>query len=299
MNHIELLIRMLPWLVAHPGVPPETVAEEFGISAKEVLRLLDVLQYTGPGQYGGELVDVHFGADQGIYVMDAQKFDRPVRLTGAEASALLAGLTYLEQMPALADSTEVAILIDKISAALNPEPTVSIVTDVREHDCIQLLKSAIDAEVQVEISYASGSSLNASQRVIEPKRLLTRDDRTYVRAWCTEAEAMRTFRVDRIARASLSDLPQVVDINDQELVRDVTSWIDVILELDKEFLGDFDNDTVSSIHELDERRIRVSTKVANLEWLASVVLSAGGAITVVSPEEARDLVVSAASRWLE
>lgn len=299
MNHIELLMQMLPWLVAHPGVSAEVVADEFGISAKEVIKLLDLLQYTGPGQYGGELVEVHFGDGQGIHVIDSQRFDRPVRMSGAEASALLAGLSYLEQMPALADSAEVGELIDKISEALNPETAIDVITDGREKDCITLMKSAIDDQVQVQIKYASGSATNPSDRVIEPKRLLTRDDRTYVRAWCSQAEALRTFRVDRIAHAETLSMPQQVEVAPEDLVRDISSWIDVIVELDREYLAEFDNDTVASIQELGHGRLRVATKVANLEWFVSVVLASGGGITIVEPLSARDLLIQTANVWLK
>ena len=299
MNHIELLMRMLPWLVAHPGVSAQDVAAEFGISPKEVIKLLDLLQYTGPGQYGGELVEVHFGEGQGIHVIDSQRFDRPVRMNGAEASALLAGLSYLEQMPALADSVEVRMLIDKISAALNPETAIDVITDGREHECIALLKSAIDSEVQVKIEYASGSATNPSERIIEPKRLLTRDDRTYVRAWCTQAESLRTFRIDRIAHAETLDNPQEIQVAPEDLVRNIDSWIDVVVELDREHLAEFDNDTVTAIHEMGDGRLRVESKVANLQWFVSVVLAGGGAITIVSPQEARELLQQTASNWLK
>lgn len=299
MNHIELLMQMLPWLVAHPGVSAEVVAEEFGITAKEVIKLLDLLQYTGPGQYGGELVEVHFGDGQGIHVIDSQRFDRPVRMSGAEASALLAGLSYLEQMPALADSAEVSQLIEKISEALNPETAIDVVTDGRENECIALMMAAIDAQVQVQIEYASGSATHPSERVIEPKRMLTRDDRTYVRAWCTQAEALRTFRIDRIAHAETLSASQEVEVAPEDLARNISGWIDVVVELDREFLSEFDNDTVTSIMELGNGRLRVETKVANLEWFVSVVLAAGGSISIIEPAAAKELLKETANVWLK
>lgn len=299
MNHIELLIRMLPWLVSHPGVSAEVVGKEFGISSREVLKLLDLLQYTGPGQYGGELVDVHFGAGESIYVIDAQRFDRPVRMSGAEASTLLAGLTYLEQMPALANSVEVAELIEKISKALQPAPAVDVVTNSREHECVELVKTAIESNKQITIDYASGFATNASHRVIEPKVMLTRDDLTYVRAWCYEAEALRTFRIDRIAHAEILDVEQTINVESAELVRSTDTWIPVIVEMDREHLGEFDNDTVKSVIEVSDGRLRVESKVANLDWFASVVLAAGGSIKVIEPAQARELVVNRARSWLK
>ncbi len=299
MNHIELLMQMLPWLVAHPGVSAEVVAEEFGISAKEVIKLLDLLQYTGPGQYGGELVEVHFGDGQGIHVIDSQRFDRPVRMSGAEASALLAGLSYLEQMPALADSAEVSQLIEKISEALNPEMALEVITNGRENECIALMMAAIDDQVQVHISYASGSATHPSERIIEPKRLLTRDDRTYVRAWCAQAEALRTFRIDRIAHAETLPHPQSVEVAPEDLVRNISSWIDVVVELDREYLAEFDNDTVTTIDELGNGTLRVETKVANLDWFVSVVLAAGGGIRIIEPAVAKELLAQTANVWLK
>jgi proteasome accessory factor C len=202
-------------------------------------------------------------------------------------------------MPALADSAEVSQLIEKISEALNPETAIDVVTDGRENECIALMMAAIDAQVQVQIEYASGSATHPSERIIEPKRMLTRDDRTYVRAWCTQAEALRTFRIDRIAHAETLSASQEVEVAPEDLMRNISDWIDVIVELDREYLAEFDNDTVTSIVELGNGRLRVETKVANLEWFVSVVLAGGGSISIIEPPAAKELLKETANVWLK
>ncbi len=110
-NDLELLIKLLPWLVANNGVSLSQVANHFEISDKHALELISQLVVTGPSQAGGGLVDIDFEDADSIFVSDAKALDRPVKLTEFEASSLLGGLHYLEQFPNLVNSETVAGLI--------------------------------------------------------------------------------------------------------------------------------------------------------------------------------------------
>lgn len=298
-SDIALLVKMLPWLVLHPGASTNEVASEFHLTPRQVLRLLELVTFTGPHQYGGGLVDISLGDDDGewITVLDAQSLDRPVKLDAREASALLAGLTYLEQMPALAEPENVGRLIDKISKALAPgEPTLSVVTAEAEREMVKTLKQALKQNKQVEITYVSGSAQNGAVRVIEPKQLSTRDDRTFVRAWCHEAEAVRSFRVDRMTKAVALHEDATVSIDSEELFADTAAWIQVQLDVDRDYLGDFDADTIVSMEDHGSA-VRITAKVAHLRWLCSVVMAAAGGIRVIEPAQVRAQLHAMAQNW--
>ena len=96
-NDLELLIKLLPWLVANNGASLSEVAKHFDISEKHALELIGQLVVTGPSQAGGGLVDIDFEDSDSIFVSDAKALDRPVKLSEFEASALLGDLHYLEQ----------------------------------------------------------------------------------------------------------------------------------------------------------------------------------------------------------
>ena len=114
-NDLELLIKLLPWLVANNGASLSEVASHFEISEKHALELIGQLVVTGPSQAGGGLVDIDFEDFDSIFVSDAKALDRPVKLSEFEASSLLGGLHYLEQFPNLVNSEVVAGLIRKIN----------------------------------------------------------------------------------------------------------------------------------------------------------------------------------------
>ena len=75
-NDLELLIRLLPWLVANNGAALSEVSEHFAISEKHALELISQLVVTGPSQAGGGLVDIDFEDADSIFVTDAKALDR-------------------------------------------------------------------------------------------------------------------------------------------------------------------------------------------------------------------------------
>ena len=242
-DDLSLLVALLPWLVAHPGVSAAEAAAEFGIDTKHLLRLVEVLTLTGPGQFGGELIEISYGeADDAITVRDPQRFDRPLTLNGRQASALLAGVAFLREMPALADSNEAEQLMSKLQKALHPVAVVDVVTSEQERATATLLKEAMQKSVCVDIVYVSGSASVGTKRRIEPQLLDVQGDRTFVRAWCHEAQDKRTFRVDRIASVELTEQPIQARLAAEDFEQDRSDWIDATLEMSWEFLSEVDLD---------------------------------------------------------
>lgn len=292
---IELLIQMLPWLCANPGRTVAEVAQEFNISTRQVYMLLNLLRETGIGLYYGEQIEITI-EDDWIQVNEALNLDRPARMNSLQATTLLAGLSFLEQMPALADSGEVRELIDKISDLLAPERAVDVVTSTEEQENIRDIKSAIANNMCVRIKYASGTTTVDSYRVIEPKLLTTRDNRTYVRAYCHEASGLRSFRADRIVTLEVLTQPQSVDVEPSAFSDEHNNWVPVEVRLSREFLGEFDQSTITNLREI-EGALHMSARVANLNWLASMVLSSGGGIEILEPIQGRELVRELANTW--
>lgn len=92
-NELEILIKLLPWLVANNGASLSDIATQFEISEKHALELIGQLVVTGPSQAGGGLVDIDFEDADSIFVSDAKSLDRPVKLSQFEASSLLGDCT--------------------------------------------------------------------------------------------------------------------------------------------------------------------------------------------------------------
>lgn len=291
MTDFELAIRLLPYLSAHGGISVDEVAKEFGVTARKVMQVLKVLPYTGRGQFGGELVDINVTDDGAIYVHDAQSLDVPVKLNGQQAFAILAGLSYLQNIPAFSERDEVAVLIEKISDAIDVEvPAIAVAADARQIKSIELLKRAIREQESIQIDYSSASSQNSPSRTIDPLSLFVTEDRTYINAWCHEVEGIRSFRVDRIAKLELTgDKFESHDVVDEEI-----TGIAAKLLVKPDALSEFDAlDLLSSQQQADSRFL-IELKVANLEWLIRMTLAQGGDVEIVEPANARTEIVQRA-----
>ncbi len=72
-------------------------------------------------------------------------------------------------------------------------------------ELFSLAASAVLGEQRLEIEYHGRQRATITQRRIHPHRLLHYRDNWYLIAWCEQANDYRTFSLDRIRKASLSE----------------------------------------------------------------------------------------------
>jgi len=112
------LLSLVPYLLARPGVRVAEVAEDFGITERQLRRDLELLWVCGlPGYGPGDLVDLSFSGDT-VTVTEDAGMRRPLRLTTAEATTLLVALRALAQAPGMVDTDAVRRAVAKIEAAV-------------------------------------------------------------------------------------------------------------------------------------------------------------------------------------
>jgi len=110
------------------------------------------------------------------------------------------------------------------------------------------------------------------------------DGRVYLEAWCHRAEAMRTFRLDRIVAAQV--LPEAVAVPEDAVPLDLGSGAlrpegpSVTLRLDPGVRWIAEEHPVDSVEELDGGRLRVVLPVADERWLVRLLLRTGGGVVV-------------------
>ena len=295
-NDLELLIEMLPWMVANNGASLHEVATQFEITDKYALELISQLVVTGPSQDGGGLVDIDFEDADSIYVSDAKSLDRPIKFTSLEATTLLGGLHYLEQFPSLASSEIVAGLITKIQSLLpSLESPISVIA-APVHDAIyEVLASSIENKRAVQISYGALSKEDISERLVDPIQLYVRDDFTYLQAWCRRSQAWRNFRLDRImAAVESTELLEVpVDIVETQESREYLA----VIELDKAYYGQLDQVDIITFKEYMWHAVEVHLKVYSRDWLISMILASGGRMRAIGPPDLIQGLVERAKGW--
>lgn len=295
-NDLELLIEMLPWMVANNGASLSDVAAQFEITDKYALELIGQLVVTGPSQDGGGLVDIDFEDAESIFVSDAKSLDRPIKFTSLEATTLLGGLHYLEQFPSLASSEIVAGLTTKIQSLLpSLESPISVITTPGSSAVSEVLASSIADKRAVQISYGALSKEDVSERLVDPVQLYVRDDFTYLQAWCRRSQAWRNFRLDRIMAATASEEPlQVpVEIVETQASREYLA----VIELDKAYYGQLDQVDIITFKEYMWHAVEVSLKVYSRDWLISMILASGGRMRAIGPPDLIQGLVERAKGW--
>lgn len=268
------LLTLVPWLTAHSGVSKEAAAKHFGLSVAQLDADLELITFTGPGLYGGDLVDIHFD-DETITVYDSQGLDRPLRLSGDEVSALLLGLLALQQLPDT-DAVAVAGCIEKLSHA--GESTADIAITLQPDETSHVVAEAIRTGHTLQIQYLHPLRDDATDRTITPSRMFSADGADYVEGWCHAVEANRTFRLDRMLKCEIGaqsfDRPTSQNTKSERrtAVVEVEPWAQHLLEGIPASIVSSQNGATANIEFVDDR------------WLELWAVSAGAGVHVRAPE---------------
>ena len=294
-TRLSRLLALVPWLVANDGVTVDQAAEHFGVSVEQLEKDLFLLIVSGlPGHGPDQLVDIQFWDDGVVHVLDPQTLDRPLRLSGDEATALLVALRLLEQVPGDHDRDALRSAIRRLEDAVGASDQVVVATAVRD-DVRDAVDRAIAEGCALRLEYAGGARDVITERTVEPVQVTVVDDRAYLDAFCRTAAAPRTFRLDRIiaagvlpqdtARASIPAAPSTPPVTAVVRIAEGAEWA-------AELLG------VSDLPPAHGGWREVTVHALDDAWLVRTVLGLGGMVEILSPAGARTAVATSAARAL-
>lgn len=209
------LLGMIGYLDRNDGVSVDQLAEHFGVSSSQVVADVDTLWMSGtPGYYPHDLIDFDADSyDRGeIRLTEARGMTRPLRLGTREAVTLLAALsTMVADLGPTLDPEHLAVLrstLGKLTAATGEAANavdVRLAVDGRP-DVVAAIRTALVSGRRLRIRYVNASDVT-SDRDVDPLRLMTSDERSYLQAWCRRAGDERLFRLDRVLAAEVLDVP--------------------------------------------------------------------------------------------
>lgn len=298
-GRLSRLLALVPWLGANDGVALEDAAAQFGVSVEQLEADLWLLIVCGlPGYGPADLVDIQFWDDGRIHVLDPQTLARPLRLTADEATSLLLGLRVLQQVPGAAPSDALDRAVGKLEAALEARDASAAMVSVSQPDpaVAEALEQALASGGALAISYGSATSDAVTERVVQPMRLVSIDGRSSLVAYCTLAEGVRTFRVDRILTAQPRDpivVPEQVDVQASSTGALI---VDLLLDRGTRWINEVH--AARDVEEAADGGLRVRLPVHDLSWLARLVLGAGPGARVLGPPEAIAAVRAAGAQAL-
>jgi proteasome accessory factor C len=290
-DRLTRLLTLVPWLLAHDGVTISECAAHFGVSAEQLERDLWLLVVCGVPGYGpDQLVDIDFWDDGVIHVLDPQTLGQPLRLTHEEALSLLVALRMLAQLPGIVDREAIvtaAAKIERVATDSASDRFVTVQVNVPA-DVTSAVDTSLAQGRDLVLRYASATRDEVTDRTVQPLRLHTIDGVPYLEAFCLSADAVRTFRLDRVIEAHVgapTTTPAATDATDSNQPR--TAMLDV--SPSARWVADVHHGRLLS--ESADGSARIELPLHSLEWAVHLVLSLRGAAVVVEPA---DLVVAVA-----
>jgi proteasome accessory factor C len=298
------MLGMVTYLDRHAGVPIERVAEHFGVSTRQVVADIDTLWVTGtPGYWPHDLIDFDAASyDEGVVrLVESRNMTRPLRLGTREAVALIAALRAMREAvaPGL-DADHAAVLtsaLDKLTAATGERAAA---VDVRlavdgAPGVVAALGEALASRRRLRIRYVTAADVT-SEREVDPIRLVTEDDHSYLLAWCHRARDERLFRVDRVLAAQVLDVPATEHAVDpgSDTFRPSPQDELVALELASPVRWIAEEVPVESVVELPDGGFRVELRVAEPAWLHHLLLQVAAHVRDVTPAAVADAVAASA-----
>lgn len=304
-DRLRRLLSVVPWVVEQNGASLEDISERFDYPQSRLEQdLIDVVQYVGIAPYSpGDLIEVDIESGW-VRISYADYFRRPLQLTVLEGLALVsAGAGLVEAAGGTGDGA-LASGIAKLAARLGIEigESVDVTFGSVDEPILAALRQAYDECREVEIDYFSVSSDKRSTRTVQPLVVASRGGSWYLSALDHLSGERRTFRVDRIRAATVTDV--VFERDDvAELATFAPADSDPRVRLRLSPLASWlaESVPIESITELDDGSSEVELVVSSVRWLERLLLQLGSHVEVVEADEPipRDLTRDAAGRLLE
>jgi proteasome accessory factor C len=311
-DNLLLLLALVPYVLDRGEVSVAEAAAQFNRSEEDITKAVELIACAGiPGDnlaYSHlDLFDIDwdlFESEKTITFWNTVALDHQPRFSAREASALIAGLQYLQAHPAYAGRGDVEQVMDKIRKGSGQGPADRIAVGapaLEEH--LRVLNESLEARVSVQMMYHNKRG-EALERLVDPVVLEARDTHWYLRAWCHERQALRTFRVDHIESLSQTDLTHqgresFLDDISPDLFEPSPNDISVTLEVHPGGLPLIADYLPRGYQPpAGEQVLHVEIPFAHYGSLTRLVASHPGVIRVISPPSARAAVADFANQAL-
>jgi predicted DNA-binding transcriptional regulator YafY len=303
------LLELLELLQTQPLVTGREIAELLEVDRRTVRRHIATLQELGIPVEGERGVGGGYRLRPGFRLP-------PLMLSDEEATSIVLGLMAARRLGlghdegadgALAKIHRV--LPDTLRRRVEAlEATLAFTNRATEGEppageVALLLAEAIRRGRRVSFAYRSFEG-EKTKRMLSPYGLVVHSGRWYLAGYDHRREALRTFRVDRVSRASIVDAAAEPRPDDFDAAAHVSRslanipwpWeVEVLLELP---LEEARRRVPRTLAELDEHvdGTTLRMRATSLDWVASLLAGLGCSFRVTRPDELRASVQALAQR---
>ncbi|MDQ3382412.1 MAG: WYL domain-containing protein [Actinomycetota bacterium] len=294
-DRLGRLLTMVPWLLHRQGIDIAEASAQLGVGEEQIVEDLQLLFVCGtPGHLPDDLIEASWEGGR-VHLGNADPIARPLRLGRDEALALIVALRALAAVPGIDEHDAIDRALAKLEAAAGEagrdlaQVSVAIDTDEQEQQLLRQVHDALARHRRLHLRYVVASRDEATERDVDPMRVLSVDGRWYLEAWCHRAKDVRMFRLDRV------EVMQVLDVDgtppEQAHPRTVTAKVfqpsaddlTVQLELTPGASWVAENFPVEAVERRKDGSVLVSMRTADPNWLRRLVWRLGGQARVVAP----------------
>ena len=276
-------------------------AEHFKCTEKDILRAVGDINRVAPNVGGMDtglaLLDLDL-LDEGLLALDVADYLTEVpKVSIRQAAAIVSGLTYLQSMPGFENDADILELMKLLGQHDGESAGLVDLNDTPPDGDVKAIQEALAAGVRISCNYHPQAG-NPRVRELDPIRLDPRPDHWYLRAWCPESEELKTFRLDRMKDATLTDTPICDEARTAAIAED---HLYVAKETDTEVLVEVDPEAYRLVGESSDFEaliadgtnpgtVRATIRVGYLPNIGHLIARYGGAARVIEPEEAKRYV---------
>ncbi|MCI0544968.1 MAG: YafY family transcriptional regulator [Actinobacteria bacterium] len=300
MESAERLLKLLGLLEGRIDWTAEELARRLEVTTRTIRRDITRLRELGylveavagrGGGYrlgaGGKLPPLLLDDDEAVAVALGLRLTSAAVVGGLEESSISA-MTKLEHVlpgrlrERLEDIAQATVTVPGVRATRIDPQTLAVTS------------AATRARQRIRFSYIDGQG-RASERHVEPLRLVHTGRRWYLAAFDIDRDDWRTFRLDRVSSAKATGMkstrrqnPDPVELVTRGIAVDV--WVHrAVIELGVplEVAARHVPRTVGTLESIDDGSSRLVIGADELDWLARFLLNLGLPFNVVEPEELR------------
>lgn len=290
------LFRIVYYLLEKGQATAPELADRFEVSVRTIYRDIDSLSGAGIPIYAES------GRNGGIRLMTGFVLDQAV-LSKEEKQEILSALQSINITQNISESQ----ILQKLSAVFGLSSENWLEVDFSrwgdqkklDNEKFELLKKAVIHCKSVKIRYA-GTNGTERERIVQPYKLVYKAKAWYLRAFCTEKQDMRTFKLNRILDYEMLEEGFVrrsfpADPDDVEIDCPL-----VTLRFPKEM-------AYRVYDEFDKTQIRIqengdlvaSAAMPEGAWLTGFLLSFGTQVEILSPARLRKEIARQAEMIVE
>lgn len=301
-DRFNLTVSLIAYLYRQDDpVPLAVAADYFKCSEKDILRAAKDINRVTPNVGGMDsgmaLLDLDLLEEDLLAIDVAEYLTEVPRVSVRQAAAIVSGLSYLQSMPGFENDEDILALMSLLGQTEANQGGLVDFKESRLDQDIEAIQEALRTGRRIRCDYHPQSG-NRRIRELDPIRLDPRPDHWYLRAWCPESLETKTFRLDRMKDAEVTDTPISEEARSAATVED-----DLYLakETDTEVVVEVDPEAYRLIGESDEFEgmiskgnnpgtVRATIRVGYLPNIGHLIARYGGAARVISPDEAKQYV---------